>query len=242
MAAITPQVKGNTCIDPSRPLYPPLEVGSDFWFSWLREPDVKSFHFESEHGKFTARKEQRATSTNEYWYAYLKIQGKLRKIYLGPMDELTEVRLNRVAAEISQSSEGYYYSRKSYLNSASKEQNSKTTTAASLTLEDNGYPITKAISCVTDSSDSEIEALRSQLEDERADKNGWMDSATQWQSMAEQAEQESQELRSEQQEMDAALTDLLAKIDDKGKGYLANSFSQGIKELRSLAERRGLVL
>lgn len=239
MSAVTPQIRENICTDPNKPLYPPIEVGSSFWFTWLREPDVRSFHFESECGKFTARKEERATSTNEYWYAYRKIQGKLRKVYLGAMDdELTADRLNQVAADISQSGQDYYYSRKSYI--ASREKNSTTaTTAASLTLENNGYPTKEVISCVTGSS--EMERMRSQLEDERAEKNAWMDSASQWQSIAEQSQQESQELRTEQQEMDTALTDLLARISDKDKGYLANSFSKGIKEIRSLAERRGLI-
>lgn len=213
MAAITPQVKGNTCTDPSKPLYPPMVVGSDFWFSWLREPDVKSFHFESEQGKFTARKEDRPTSTNEYWYAYRKLQGKLRKIYLGPMDELTEVRLSQVAAEISQPAQDYYYSRKSYL--ASLEQKSTATAGdSSLTVSANGYPTKEVISCVTDSSEleamnAEAALLRSQLavvtdelDQERADKNGWMDSALQWQSIADQVQEECQELRKSLAEVD----------------------------------------
>lgn len=223
MTAIA-QVIGKTCTDPSRPLYPPMDIGSGLWFSWLREPDVRSFHFESECGKFTARKEERATSTNEYWYAYRKLQGKLRKVYLGAMDELCLTRLNQIAAEISQSGEGYYYSRKNYL--ASKEQNSIAGAAASLTLEGNGYPIEEITSCVTDNS--ELEVLRSEVEQLR--------------SHLLVADQESRELRLEQQQTDEALSDLLGRIGDKDKGYLANSFSQGIKEIRSLAERRGLLL
>ena len=65
MKASTPQVRENICTDPNKPLYPEIEVDSDFWFSWLKEPDVKSFHFENSQGKFTARKEGRDTSANE---------------------------------------------------------------------------------------------------------------------------------------------------------------------------------
>lgn len=195
-----------------------MNVGSDIWFSWLKEPDVRSFHFESEHGgKFTARKEERPTSTNEYWYAYRKLQGKLRKIYLGPMDELTEVRLNQVAAEISQDGWDYYSSRKSYAASlASKEQSSVAASrdSTTVTLTDNGYPTEELTSCVTASSELELEALRlekeqlskqlaelaAELSDERSQNGSWMDSALQWQSIAEQAQDECQELRKEQAE------------------------------------------
>ncbi len=219
------QVTENICIDSTKPLYPPIEVGSSFWFTWVKEPDTKSFHFESEAGKFTARKEERPTSTNEYWYAYRKVKGKLRKVYLGAGDELTGERLSQVAAEISQSAQDYYYSRKSY--TASLEQKPTATAGdPSLTLEANGYPTKETTNCVTVSS--ELEALRYEVEQLR--------------SQLLIAAQESRELRLEQQQTDEALSGLLTRIDEKEKGYTANSFTKGIKEVRSLVEKRGLTL
>lgn len=120
MTTTTPQVRGSTCTNPDSLIDSSFEVGSDRWFSWLREPSVRSFHFESAAGKFTARREERATSTNEYWYAYRKVKGKLRKVYLGTMDELTADRLDFVAAEIGQDGWEYYSSRKSYTTAKQK--------------------------------------------------------------------------------------------------------------------------
>ena len=142
MKGNTAQVKEKFCTDPSKPLYPAIEVDSDFWFAWLKESDVRSFHYESETGKFTARKEERATSTNEYWYAYRKIAGKLRKVYLGAMEELTGDRLEQVAKEISQPGWEFYSSRKSY---TTKE---KADCVTALTTEQS-YPTNEQSSCVT---------------------------------------------------------------------------------------------
>jgi hypothetical protein len=223
MAATTPQVKQNICTDPNKPLYPAIEVGSEFWFSWLREPDVKSFHFESDRGKFTARKEERATSTNEYWYAYRKLQGKLRKVYMGAMDEITSERLEEVAAEISQSAQDYYYSRPAYI---AKEQQKFVTHVSNtdLTSIPNSYPTGNKESCVT--YNSELEALR--LENE------------QLRSQLAAADQETAILRVLQERTDNVLGELIDKIRAKAKGYKDNGFSQGIKDITQLAESRSL--
>ena len=161
MKGNTAQVKGKYCTDPNKPLYPAIELDSDFWFAWLKESDVRSFHYESETGKFTARKEERATSTNEYWYAYRKIAGKLRKVYLGAMEELTGDRLEQVAQEISQPGWEFYSSRKSY--PIKKEKSCVTTLTA-----EQSYPIKSQSSCVTDdfveALQAEIMQLRSQTE------------------------------------------------------------------------------
>ncbi len=161
MKGNTAQVKGKCCTDPNKPLYPAIELDSDFWFTWLKEPDVRSFHYESETGKFTARKEERATSTNEYWYAYRKIAGKLRKVYLGAMEELTSDRLEQVAAEISQPGWEFYSSRKSY--PIKKEESCVTPLT-----ENQSYPINNNSNWVTDNSEAkdllaEVEQLKSQL-------------------------------------------------------------------------------
>jgi hypothetical protein len=221
MAATTPQVKENICTDPNKPLYPPFKVDSEFWFSWLREPSVKSFHFESECGKFTARKEERATSSNEYWYAYRKFQGKLRKVYLGAMDELTSDRLNQIAAEISQSGQDYYYSRKGY--TTKKEKSCVTSDGDStLTSASKSYPIENKESCVTDSS--ELEVLRLELDQLR--------------SQLAAADQAIAISRVIQERTDNSIGELMDKIRSKTKGYKDNGFSQGIKDITQLAESR----
>lgn len=221
MAATTAQVKQNICTDPDRPLYPPFEVDSDFWFSWLREPSVKSFHFESDRGKFTARKEERATSSNEYWYAYRKVQGKLRKVYLGAMDELTSDRLNQVAVEISQSGPDYYYSRKSY--TTRKEKSCVTSNGDStLASASKSYPTEEKESCVTDSS--ELEALQLEVDQLR--------------SQLAEADQAVAILRVTQERTDNSIGKLVDNIRSKSKGYKDNGFSQGIKDISQLAESR----
>lgn len=120
MKSVIPLVRDGICVDLANPIYAPMAVDSEIWLKWLRELSVVSFHYESDSGKFTARREERSNSTNDYWYAYRKIKGKLRKVYLGSRDELTGDRLEQVAVEISQSGEDYFYSRPRYV--ARKQQ------------------------------------------------------------------------------------------------------------------------
>ena len=223
MKSSTPQVRGNICTDPNKPLSSAIEVDSEFWFSWLREPEVKSFNFENDQGKFTARKEERATSTNDYWYAYRKFQGKLRKVYLGSMDELTSERLNQVAAEISQPSQDFYYSRKSY-TTRSKQSCVTQVDDPSLSSHSNSYPTETKNDWVTDSS--ELEALKLELDQLR--------------SQLAAANQETEILKTIQAKTDQALVELVDKIDAKEQGYKNNGFSQGIKDIKQLAQSRSL--
>ncbi|HZF59703.1 MAG TPA: hypothetical protein VEZ19_14670, partial [Rubrobacter sp.] len=60
-----------------------------------------SFSFEGPGGTFTARKERRSGSNEEYWSAYRKRGGKLRKVYLGKAEKLTLARLDEAAAALS---------------------------------------------------------------------------------------------------------------------------------------------
>lgn len=154
MVTNTVQVKGKTFTDPSKFLYSSVVVDSATWFAWLKEPDVRSFHYEGDAGKFTARREERATSTNEYWYAYRKVQGKLRKVYLGAMEELTGDRLEQVAQEISQPGWEFYSSRKSY---TTKKKDSCVTAVD----EQQSYPIENQLSWVT--PNPEVEVLQAEL-------------------------------------------------------------------------------
>ena len=66
-----------------------IMVGSDRWFEWLS--DDHHFYFKNNLGKFTARKEERRNTF--YWYAYRKINGQLKKKYLGASAKLTDKNL-----------------------------------------------------------------------------------------------------------------------------------------------------
>ena len=75
-----------------------LVVGSKRWFQSLSHNSIMSFRFQGETGSYTARKEER--ESGEYWYAYKKIQGKLRSTYIGRTDELTLDKLESIAIKI----------------------------------------------------------------------------------------------------------------------------------------------
>lgn len=161
MAISAVQVNSKTFVDPTKFIYSPVELESDTWFFWLKDPDVKSFHYESDVGKFTARKEQRSTSTNEYWYAYRKIGGKLRKVYIGAMEELTSDRLEQVAKEISQPGWEFYSSRKSY--TTRKEDSCVTPLPTNQSYPSNDFPHWVTVNPELGELRVEVENLRSQL-------------------------------------------------------------------------------
>lgn len=188
---------------------------------------MRSFHYESDGGKFTARKEGRDSSRNEYWYAYRKIHSKLRKVYLGAMDELTSDRLEQVAVEISQSPQDYYYSRKGY--TTKKEQSCVTvdktsTNIPSLALESKGYPTNGNADCVTNSS--ELKALQDEVEQLRSE--------------LIKVNLKYEVLSIEKRQLEDGLSELADKVRSKHKGYKDNGFSQGIKYIVALADSKGL--
>src|SRR5215218_9719219 len=80
---------------------PMIMVDSSAWAEWLDYIATHSFSFEGPSGTFTARKERRSGSDEEYWSAYRKRDGKLRKVYLGKAKKLTLVRLDEAAAALS---------------------------------------------------------------------------------------------------------------------------------------------
>jgi hypothetical protein len=122
-----------------------IEVGSEQWYVWLQQLPNKSFSYESELlGSFTARKETRATSQNEYWSAYKRSHGKLRKVYIGLSQELTAQKLAAVCKEINQSQEDFWLSRQSY--PIAKQQKSCVTNTGSSNELPNNEPLTN---CVT---------------------------------------------------------------------------------------------
>jgi LuxR family transcriptional regulator, maltose regulon positive regulatory protein len=76
-----------------------IAVGSPSWIAWLTDPATRSFSFKSASATYTARKESRARG-GEYWTAYRRHNGKLRKVYLGRAEDLTLDRLDGAAATL----------------------------------------------------------------------------------------------------------------------------------------------
>src|SRR5712692_4763225 len=96
-----PQVIDDRLVPPesTNQSLPVIAVGSEAWYAWLTEPDIRSFAFHSPHGTLTARREHRHSTW--YWYAYRSQKGHLHKIYLGKSEELTLVRLHAAATLLS---------------------------------------------------------------------------------------------------------------------------------------------
>ena len=84
---------------------PTITVDSPGWAAWLRDPATRSFSFRGSKGTFTARKERRSGGA-EYWTAYRKRGGKLRKVYLGKAEKLTLARLEDAATILAGRGEG----------------------------------------------------------------------------------------------------------------------------------------
>lgn len=76
---------------------PPIPLESPQWCDWLNHH--KQFKFKGDAGHFSARRESRHGS--DYWYAYRRRDGKLRKSYLGKSVEMTLVRLEEAAASLA---------------------------------------------------------------------------------------------------------------------------------------------
>lgn len=77
---------------------PPLAVSGAAWRRWLDDANTASFRFEEPPRSFTARRE--TIRGREYWYGYRKIDGKLRKVYLGKAGDLTLERLQNAAGTL----------------------------------------------------------------------------------------------------------------------------------------------
>lgn len=80
-----------------------LRVDSPAWFAWLAAPTTRTFSYpvyDHAHGYIdgfmTVRKEQRRRG-GDYWVAYRRCQGHLRKVYLGATIRLTQACLDQVA-------------------------------------------------------------------------------------------------------------------------------------------------
>jgi LuxR family maltose regulon positive regulatory protein len=76
-----------------------VRVGSPHWHAWLARVDNSGFIFKGDAGHFTARREVRRGSP--YWYAYRRRGGKLRKVYLGKSEEVTQECLDQASARLA---------------------------------------------------------------------------------------------------------------------------------------------
>jgi LuxR family maltose regulon positive regulatory protein len=81
---------------------PKIAVGSPSWIAWLTNPATRSFAFRSSSATYTAHKERRSRG-GEYWTAYRRHSGRLRKAYLGKAEDLTLDRLDDAAAVLARS-------------------------------------------------------------------------------------------------------------------------------------------
>lgn len=63
---------------------------------WLDDPDNRDFRYMAGERSFTARKET-SKAGKDYWYAYRRVEGKLRKRYIGKAKEITSKRLSEIA-------------------------------------------------------------------------------------------------------------------------------------------------
>lgn len=89
-----------------------INVGTKAWFNWLEKNS--SFHYESMDGKFTACKESRTSGM--FWYANRRVNGKLRRCYIGSTKDLSLEKLLAIARKLSGINPSYQ-SKQSYTQS-----------------------------------------------------------------------------------------------------------------------------
>jgi hypothetical protein len=82
-----------------------IRLDTPGWQQWLEAPKTTSFAYPLHDraagwiaGVMTVRKERRARGS-AYWVAYRRVDGQLRKIYLGRSPQVTGARLAAVAAQ-----------------------------------------------------------------------------------------------------------------------------------------------
>ena len=97
MSAKTPTVSAHWVYDPAQPAEA-SRLDTPAWLAWLDAATTTRFAypvFDPAHGYIagfmTVRKEQRQRG-GAYWVAYRRCQGRLRKVYLGRTDTLTQTR------------------------------------------------------------------------------------------------------------------------------------------------------
>ncbi len=76
-----------------------LPVGTSAWYAWLQTATL--FRVRSPFGTFTMRREQAGHKQGTwYWRAYRKRDGKLQRVYVGKVEEVTLERLDAVARQL----------------------------------------------------------------------------------------------------------------------------------------------
>ncbi len=84
---------------------PTFKADSPEYFAWIA--GLKSFHFESKAGRFTARRETRKNKGDTirretYWSAYRKHNHKQLRRYLGTSDKLSVAMLEGAASHLTE--------------------------------------------------------------------------------------------------------------------------------------------
>lgn len=84
-----------------------IRLDTTAWFSWLAEPSTRSFSYPITDrvrgyisGYVTVRKEQRPRG-GDYWWAYRRGHGRVRKIYLGRTERVTMLQLEAAACALT---------------------------------------------------------------------------------------------------------------------------------------------
>ena len=102
MSDKTPRVWGEYLEDPEQPTER-VYLDTPGWAEWLEAPTTRRFCYPVIDaragyidGFMTVRKERRARG-GQYWIAYRRCQGRLRRVYLGASVRLTRESLERLA-------------------------------------------------------------------------------------------------------------------------------------------------
>ena len=69
-------------------------IGSDDWFTWLEGEGNTKFYCDGYPHGYTARREKRRKKY--YWYAYMKKNEILYKVYMGQSNKLTHEHIFKV--------------------------------------------------------------------------------------------------------------------------------------------------
>jgi len=83
-----------------------IPLDTPAWYAWLASEQTRSFRYCHALGVLTVRKERRARGA-WYWSAYRRVDGHLRKQYLGRSSELTAARLEAAALALQRAPNGH---------------------------------------------------------------------------------------------------------------------------------------
>lgn len=105
MATNLPRIREQRVYDPMRP-EGSVQLDTPAWFAWLAAETTRRFSyglFDREVGYIvgfvTVRKEQRQRG-GEYWVAYRRVGGQVRKVYIGSSGAVTAQRLEAIAKRL----------------------------------------------------------------------------------------------------------------------------------------------